>query len=89
MKLSTLFILAALFSMQANDAYGQHAKVTLNLKNVSVGQLIDEIESKTEFEFVYKIKDVNIDRIVSIKVDRERITNVLNKVFQNITMINR
>lgn len=83
MKLSTLFLLAALFSMQANDAYGQRAKVTLDLNNVSIGQLIDEIESKTEFEFVYKIKDVNIDRIVSIKVDRERITNVLNRVFQN------
>ncbi|WP_422351167.1 TonB-dependent receptor [Flagellimonas sp.] len=83
MKLSTLFILAALFSMQANDAYGQRTKVTLDLDNVSVGQLIDEIESKTEFEFVYKIKDVNIDRIVSIKVDRERISKVLNQIFQN------
>ncbi|WP_431124208.1 TonB-dependent receptor [Flagellimonas flava] len=83
MKLSTLFILAAFFSMQANDAYGQRAKVTLDLDNVSVGQLIDEIESKTEFEFVYKIKDVNIDRIVSIKVDRERISKVLNQIFQN------
>ncbi len=83
MKLSTLFILAALFSMQANETYGQRTKVTLDLNNVSVGQLIDEIESKTEFEFVYKIKDVNLDRIVSIKVNRERIANVLNQVFQN------
>ncbi|SNZ01663.1 TonB-dependent receptor [Flagellimonas pacifica] len=83
MKLSTLFILAALFSMQANDAYGQRTKVTLDLNNVSIGQLIDEIESKTEFEFVYKIKDVDLNRTVSVKVNRERIANVLNQVFQN------
>jgi len=83
MKLFTLSILAALFSMQANDAYGQRAKVTLDLNNVTVKQLIDEIESKAKFEFVYKIKDVNLDRIVSIKVDKQRIAKVLKKVFQN------
>ncbi len=83
MKLSTLFILAALFTMQANDAYGQRAKVTLNLQNVSVGELIDEIESKTEFEFVYKIKDVNLERNISVIVNRERIANVLKAVFKN------
>ncbi|WP_136464968.1 TonB-dependent receptor [Flagellimonas onchidii] len=83
MKLSTLFIIAALFTMQAKDAYGQRTKVTLNLKNVSVERLIDEIESKTEFEFVYKIKDVNLERTVSVNVNRERIANVLKTVFKN------
>lgn len=81
MRLSTLFLLAALFTMQANDTYGQRTNITLKLVNVSVGQLIDEIENRTEFEFVYKLEDVDLKRIVSIEAKKEKITDVLNKIF--------
>ena len=83
MKLSTLFILAALFTMQANDTYGQRTKITLNLNNVPVGQLIDEIESSTKFQFVYKIEDVDLKRIVSVNVNKEKIATILNRIFQH------
>ena len=36
MKLSTLFILATLFTMQANDTYGQRTKITQNTINGTV-----------------------------------------------------
>jgi TonB-linked SusC/RagA family outer membrane protein len=83
MKLSTLFLLATIFTTQANDTYGQRTKITLNLNGVSVGQLIDEIESSTEFEFVYKLNDVNLMRKVSVTVKEETITTVLDQVFKN------
>ncbi len=83
MKLSTLFMLAAFLTMQANDTYGQRTKITLSLNNVSVGQLIDEIENNTKFQFVYKIEDVDLERIVSINAKKEKITPVLNQIFQN------
>ena len=83
MKLSTLFILAALFTMQANNTYGQRTNITLNLNNVSVGQLIDKIENSTEFQFVYKLEDVDLKRIVSINVKKEKIANVLGRIFQD------
>ncbi|MEO1010278.1 MAG: TonB-dependent receptor [Bacteroidota bacterium] len=83
MKLSTLFMLAAFFTMQANDTYGQRTTITLNLKNVSVGRMIDEMEKNYEFEFVYKLKDVDLDRIVSVKARKKKISNVLNQVFKN------
>ncbi|SDM48992.1 TonB-dependent receptor [Kriegella aquimaris] len=83
MKLSTLFILVTFFTLQANDSYAQRAKITLNLNNVSVGQLLDEIESTTEFQFVYKIEDVDLKRIVSISVKNEGISKILNDIFEN------
>ena len=81
MKLSTLFILVAFFTLQAKDTYGQRTKITLNLSDVSVGRLIDEIESSTEFQFVYKLEDVELDRVVSIDAKKEKITTVLGRVF--------
>ncbi len=83
MKLSTLFILAALFSMHANDTFGQYTKVTLNLNNVTVARLIDKIESTTDFQFVYMIDDVNLERIVSVKAKKEEIGRILKRIFQD------
>jgi len=85
MKLSILFLLVTFFSLKANDSYSQRTKITLKLNNVSVGQLIDEIESTTEFQFVYKIEDVNLERIVSIKSNNDKIDKILNQIFGNTT----
>lgn len=81
MKLSALFIFVVFFTLHANTSYSQKAKISLNLNNVTVGQLIDEIENSSEFRFVYKIKDVNLKRNVSIKVEKESINTILNQVF--------
>ena len=83
MKLSVLFMFVALLTMQANTSYGQRTKLTLDLKNVSIDQLIDKIENSTEFRFVYKIKVVDLERQVTVKVKEELIENVLEKVFGN------
>ncbi|WP_241910470.1 TonB-dependent receptor [Pseudotamlana carrageenivorans] len=83
MKLSALFTLVVFFTLQANNSYSQKAKISLNLNNVTVHQIIDKIESSTEFRFVYKIKDVNLERTLSINVEKESINNVLSKVFQS------
>jgi len=83
MKLSILFILVTFFSLKANDSYAQRAKITLEYNNIRIGQIIDEIESKTEFQFVYKIEDVDLDRIISIGVNNEKIDDILNQIFKN------
>lgn len=83
MKLSTLFILATLFSMKANDSYGQRTKVTLDMNNVTVGHVIDEIENSTEFEFVYIIDDVDLKRKVSIRAKNVKIATILERIFKN------
>ncbi len=83
MKLSALLMFTVFFTLQANTSYSQRTKISLNLNNVSVSQLIDEVESSTEFRFVYKIKDVDLDRIISVDVEKESITFLLNRVFSN------
>lgn len=81
MKLSALLTFVVFFTLQANTSYSQKAKISLELNNVTVSQLIDKIESTTEFRFVYKIKDVNLNRSISINVEKESINTVLNQVF--------
>tara|TARA_R110000796_G_scaffold85319_1_gene185196 strand:- start:17121 stop:20426 length:3306 start_codon:yes stop_codon:yes gene_type:complete len=72
-----------LFTMQANSSYAQRTKITLDLNNVTVERLIDEIESKTDFHFVYQIKEVDLNRVVSVKANKELVTKILERIFGN------
>ena len=83
MKLSLIFLLVSIFTMEANNTYSQNTRVTLNLKNVTVEEVIDLIEDKTEFKFAYKIKDVDTKRIVSVKANKEKIASLLDRIFSN------
>jgi len=83
MKLSMLFLLVTFFTVHANDTYGQRTKVSLDLEDVTIEKLLDEIESKTEFEFVYRLRDVDLKRKISITVNEETIDTVLDQIFQN------
>ncbi|WP_242202766.1 TonB-dependent receptor [Aestuariivivens insulae] len=81
MKLSVLFLLVTLFTVQANTSYSQVTKISLKLENVKVNQLIDVIESKSDFRFIYKIKDVDLERIISVQAKNEKIFSILDRVF--------
>lgn len=81
MKLTTLLLIVSLFEIHANS-YSQNTKVSLNLKNATVEQVFREIESKTEFKFLYKNKDVELNRKVSILVKKKNINEVLDELFK-------
>jgi len=81
MKLSLLFFVTISFVMQANTSYSQKTKITLNKENVSLQEVIDEIETKTEFKFLFNTKDVDVSRKVSVKVKGVEINVILELLF--------
>ncbi|MEZ4968747.1 MAG: TonB-dependent receptor [Flavobacteriaceae bacterium] len=88
MKLTTLFLIIALFRVQANT-YSQVAKITLDLDSVGLMTVFEEIEAGSEFKFLGNQDVVDKERVVSIHVKKERIDKVLNDLFfgTNITYI--
>lgn len=83
MKLTTLLLITMVFAMQANDSYSQKTRISLDVENITIDQVLDRIESTTEFKFIYNIKNVDLTRKVSIKVDQIRIQNILRSLFNN------
>ncbi len=81
MKLSLLFLLTTMFALQANSSYSQNAKISLDMENATVAEVIDEIEATTEFKFLFNIKDVDLSRKVSLKANKQRIDKLLNQLF--------
>ena len=85
MKLSTLFIFISLLTMQANETYSQKTKLSIDMNEVTVNDVIREIESLSDFKFFYNRKDVNLNRVLSINAKRKRINNILSDIFSNTT----
>ncbi len=80
LKLTSLLLLVSIFSIKANT-YGQ-TKVSLQFNNTTLEKVIETIEQKTDFRFIYKVDDVDLSRTISIRVKNETIAVVLDKIFK-------
>ena len=83
MKLAGLFLMGALTFASATETYGQKKNITIEVKNQSVQQVLDEIEAKSEFNFFYNNKQINTQRLVSVNVSNKNVFAVLKQLFKN------
>ena len=81
MRLTFVLLLTVLLNLQAADVYSQSAKVSLNFNQVAVERVLNAIERQTGLYFVYNSKTVNVDRIVSVKLDKLSLKEALDKIF--------
>jgi len=81
MKLSLFFLMLSFLSIQANS-YSQKAKVTLEMKNVSILEVLDKIEAQTEFKFLYDNKKVDTKRKVSVNAKSTPLRDFLTTLFE-------
>ncbi|NHF58751.1 SusC/RagA family TonB-linked outer membrane protein [Flavobacteriaceae bacterium TP-CH-4] len=81
MKLTICFLVLSLFSTRAY-AYSQKTKVTLNLKDASLQQVLDQIEQQTDFKFLYDNTKIDTERKVSVIVENKPVLEVLSILFE-------
>ena len=80
----TIFILLLSLSQTfAVNSYSQQTKLSLDMKNVRVEDVIDRIEKNSEFFFMYNKNRIDVDRKVDIQVAEKNIDQVLDKLFGN------
>ena len=83
MKLTTLIFLISTLSLMAGESYSQDTRISLNMKNVQIKDVLLKIENSSEFFFIYNNQLIDVDRNVSITVNNEKISDVLRNVFQD------
>ena len=81
LKLTAILLLVAMLNIRGNT-YAQKTKVTLELNNSTIEKVIETIEQKTDFRFIYKLNDIDLDRVITISVKNQSIDIVLNKLFR-------
>lgn len=85
MKLTILAFFLGLMGLSAST-YSQRTKLTLDLKNVSITDVLHSIESQTEFVFIYENEALNLGKRVTIKVNETKVDQVLQKVLEDTGM---
>jgi TonB-linked SusC/RagA family outer membrane protein len=87
MKLTVLLFFLAISQMMAIETYSQSTRLTLNLKSVALKDVLDKIEEKSEFFFLYNSKLINVDRTVSANFSNLMIDEILNKLFKETDVV--
>lgn len=59
------------------------ATVTVNMKNVTLSDVLWEIQKQTDFTFIYSTNDTKNVRVENLSVKNKPISNVLDKCLQN------
>ncbi len=80
MKLTTFLLLVSIFSVQSKTV-SQNQKLTINLKNVKLIDVLDKIEKESKYTLLYNHNDIDLDRRVSIDVRNEPLKSILKMVF--------
>ncbi len=84
---NTLFILLiSAFQSLALGGYAQNTLLSLDVKNSTVKEVLQQIEQKSEFYFLYNSELVDVQRKIDISVNNESINEILNKVFSDGTV---
>lgn len=78
---SSLFI-TSVYPVSAGVKHAQNTKVNLNMSNVKLDKILNEIESQTEYLFIYS-NQINTDKVASVKAKNKAVSNVLDDVLKD------
>lgn len=87
MKLASMLLIGSISMANATTGYGQSTLLSIQAQDESVQNVLEEIESQSEFSFFYDNKQINTKRKVSIKSEGKDIFSILDDLFgdTNIT----
>jgi len=82
MRLTLFLILLSFFQVIAEDTFSQTTKLSFSLTDVKIRDVLNEIESHTDFYFLYNNKLIDVDRKVSLNVKDQQVEQILDLLFK-------
>ncbi|MCG8685075.1 MAG: TonB-dependent receptor plug domain-containing protein, partial [Desulfobacterales bacterium] len=80
MKTTVLLVLICVTGAMAANTYAQNTKLSINVKNTALRDVIQIIEDQTEFYFLYKDEILDVSREVNLNVKNASINDVLKQI---------
>ena len=80
MRLTTLALIAFSLNISAT-VYSQKTKLSLNVNNQSIKEILFLIENQSEFRFIYESGKINLDKKVSVREKDQSVETILNRLF--------
>jgi TonB-linked SusC/RagA family outer membrane protein len=85
MKLTMFILLATLVHVSAS-VYSQQTKLSMSLQNASVREVLKQIEDQSDFFFLYKNENIDVNRVVSVDIKEKSVEYLLDQIFKGTTV---
>lgn len=83
MRITLVLLFVFAFNMNAEYAYSQSARISMDMNNSSVEKVLQTIEEKSDFYFLYSNRLIDVDRTVSVRVENAAISSILDYLFSS------
>lgn len=83
MKLTVILSLMLFSQAFALKSYSQKTLINLKMSNVTIKEVLREIEDKSNFYFLYNNDLINVNSTVSIEAKNEKVQDVLSQLFSD------
>lgn len=81
MRITVVLLFVLLFQAHAEVSYSQATRISLNLSNSTIEEVLNNIEENSEFYFLYNSKLINVDRRVAVHAKNKSIDSILSEIF--------
>lgn len=68
--------------LHASESYGQRVMIDLTAKNMTVKEVLEQIESQSDFDFFYNNAHIDLNRQVAVPDNGEELFAILDDVFK-------
>ena len=82
MRIGIFLLFIVIAQLHAESSYSQNVVINLSLKNVTVEQVLNQIEKNTEFSFLFTDKSVDTERVVDVEINKKNISETLAILFK-------
>ena len=81
MKVFTFVMLVFAIQISARS-YSQNTKLSLNMQNVPIKQVLGNIEDQSEFRFLYSDSKINVEKKVDVDFRNKSVEEILRNMFE-------
>lgn len=82
MRVSLFLLFLCLHNIFADNVHSQGLKMAIDKNDVVLESVLNEIENRTDFLFIYSRASVNVGQKISVKTEGNSIKELLDKVFE-------
>jgi TonB-dependent starch-binding outer membrane protein SusC len=87
MRTTCLMLILCISSLFATEIKSQITKVSFTVQNARILDIIEKIESQTDYLFVYDKNEIDLNRKVNISVSNQPVAAILSDIFKDTNVM--
>ncbi|HBL73667.1 MAG: hypothetical protein A2W90_14275 [Bacteroidetes bacterium GWF2_42_66] len=87
MKITVIILLCTTLNLLAKGSYSQSERISLDLNQSTLENALRNIEESSKFYFLFNNELIDVDRLVSINVKDQKISEILDQLFVGTNIV--